>query len=201
MATDTYPKIECPDRASAGPAAYPKIVVSCFQTRLASSQHRVRSPDSGFAGGMGVMSASLVSLDRINSYNASIPFNAWMGVQIIAATDSSVDLRVPWRHEFTGAPGMTHGGVLGSLIDTASYIVLMAAFGSAGPTVDMRVDFHRSTAQGPLYVHGELVRAGATISSVDVRVVDKDRHLIASGRCVYLSQSRRSRPLGDEDAV
>jgi len=38
---------------------------------------------------------------------------------------------------------------------------------------------------------GKLLRAGATISTVDVRITDAEERLIASGRGVFLSQSRQ----------
>jgi uncharacterized protein (TIGR00369 family) len=85
---------------------------------------------------------------------------------------------------------MIHGGILASLIDAAAFLVLLAAKGTVGPTVDWQIDFHRSTANEPLYVRSTLVRAGATISTVAIRICDREGHLNATGRCVFLSQSR-----------
>jgi uncharacterized protein (TIGR00369 family) len=147
---------------------------------------------------MVMMSSPDNVMDRLRAHSAKVPFNAWLGIEILAASDMSVDLRVPWRSEFGGAPGMIHGGILASLIDSAAFLVLMAAKGTGGPTVDSQIDFHRSTANAPLYVRGSLLRAGATISTIAVRIHDPERHLIATGRCVYLS---RSRPRHEEFSV
>ena len=129
---------------------------------------------------------------QMNALNATIPYSAWLGAEVVAAEGDSVRVRVPWRVEFAGAPGMTHGGVLAGVIDLTAYMVLMAVQGNAGPTIDMRVDFHRSTVNQTFFAVGKLLRAGATICTVDVRINDAEERLIASGRCVFLSQSRRS---------
>jgi uncharacterized protein (TIGR00369 family) len=129
---------------------------------------------------------------QMNALNATIPFSAWLGVEVIAADADSVRVRIPWRVEFAGAPGMTHGGMLAGVIDLTAYMVLMAVQGNAGPTIDMRIDFHRSTVNQTFFAVGKLLRAGATICTVDVRINDGEERLIASGRCVFLSQSRRS---------
>lgn len=134
------------------------------------------------------------TVESINTFVASCPFNAWLGLEATSAGQNEVELRLPWRVELGGAPGMIHGGVLAAMIDVTAYAVLMSVQGSAGPTIDMRVDFHRSTANGLLHARGRLLRAGATICTVEVVVHDAAERLIASGRCVFLSQSRMRIP-------
>jgi uncharacterized protein (TIGR00369 family) len=128
---------------------------------------------------------------QLTAHNATIPFNTWLGIEVIAASAEGVDLRVPWRPEFGGAPGTTHGGILASLIDTAAFLALVAAQDAGGPTIDMRVDVHRSTAGEPLNVHSRVLRRGATVSTADVLIHDAHERLIASGRCVFLTQPRK----------
>jgi len=134
------------------------------------------------------------NVEAMNGHNAAIPFNAWLGAEVISATDEGVRLRVPWRVEFGGAPGMTHGGILAGIIDLSAYMALMAARGGAGPTIDMRVDYHRSMVNGAMFSLARLLRVGSTISTVEVIVQDAEERLIASGRCVFLSQGRKRPP-------
>jgi uncharacterized protein (TIGR00369 family) len=131
------------------------------------------------------------TVEFMNAHNAAIPFNAWLGAEVLSANDAGVLLRVPWRVEFGGAPGMTHGGILASIIDLSAYMALMGAKGGSGPTIDMRVDYHRSSVNGALYAQSTVLRVGSTISSVDVVLRDAERRLIASGRCVFLSRGRK----------
>jgi uncharacterized protein (TIGR00369 family) len=134
------------------------------------------------------------SLEAMNAHNAAVPFNAWLGAQVVSADDEGVRLRVPWRVEFGGSPGMTHGGILAGIIDLSAYMALMAEKGGAGPTIDMRIDYHRSVVNGTLFTLAKLLRVGSTISTVEVVVHDGEHRLIASGRCVFLSQGRQRAP-------
>jgi uncharacterized protein (TIGR00369 family) len=127
---------------------------------------------------------------HMNAKNTGIPFNAWLGAKVIDATAAGVRLYIPWRTEFGGAPGMTHGGILAAIVDLAAYCALSAASGDGGPTIDMRIDYHRSTVNGPFYADSKVVRAGSTISTAEVIIRDAQERLIASGRCVFLSRSR-----------
>lgn len=131
------------------------------------------------------------TMAKLDLHNAGTPFNTWLGLEVLAVHPDSIELRVPWRSEFSGAPGMTHGGILASIVDAAAFLVLLAVRGCGGPTVDMRVDFHRSTANSMLYVRSALLRAGATISTVQVEIHDGEQRLIASGRSVMISEPRR----------
>ncbi len=130
---------------------------------------------------------------RLNAHNAGIPFNAWLRIEVLNASAQGVEMRVPWRQEFGGAPGMTHGGVLASLLDTAAFLALLAANGGGGPTIDLQIDYLRSTANGTLTVRSSVLRAGASISTVEVRISDPEQRLLASGRCVFLTRERTGR--------
>jgi uncharacterized protein (TIGR00369 family) len=134
------------------------------------------------------------TVEAMNTHNAAVPFNAWLGAEVISVDDEGVRVRFPWRVEFGGAPGMTHGGILASIIDLSAYMAMMAAKGGSGPTIDMRVDYHRSMVNGVLFSRAKLLRVGSTISTVDVIVHDAKQRLIASGRCVFLSHGRKRPP-------
>jgi uncharacterized protein (TIGR00369 family) len=131
------------------------------------------------------------TLEDMNAHNARVPFNAWLGAEVMSASDDGVRLRIPWRVEFGGSPGMTHGGILAAIVDLSAYMALMAERGSGGPTIDMRIDYHRSTVNATLYSIAKVLRVGSTISTVEVVMRDAEERLIASGRCVFLSQGRK----------
>jgi uncharacterized protein (TIGR00369 family) len=139
-------------------------------------------------------SARRASVARMNMHNAAVPFNRWLGAEVLSADGGGVRMRIPWRAEFGGAPGMTHGGVLAGIVDLGAYMALMAESGSGGPTIDMRVDYHRSTVNGTLYAASKVIRVGSTISTVEVTIRDAEKRLIASGRCVFLSRPRGQSP-------
>lgn len=137
------------------------------------------------------MSPSTVSIASVDRWIAGSPFNAWMGLKALAVSEQEVELLLPWRAELEGAHGHMHGGVLASALDAAAWLALMAVRGrAAGPTIDLRVDYHRGAPAAALRIGARVLRAGATISSVDAQARTESGALIASGRCLFLSAVR-----------
>ena len=115
-------------------------------------------------------------------------FNAWLGVRLVSLEDGVLRLEMPWRDELASNPrlGYAHGGVLASVIDIATFYVVAARNGAGGPTVDLRVDYHRPAMPGPLHVEARIIRMGRTLASAEARVTTPDDVLLASGRAVLL---------------
>lgn len=114
-------------------------------------------------------------------------FNDWMGLKIIGLDEEKIDILMAWREEMISNPKarVTHGGILGALIDVAADFMIAAKLGAPAPTVDMRVDYHRAAMPGNLKAVGKIVRIGNTFSTAQAEVFDLDEKLIASGRGLY----------------
>lgn len=133
------------------------------------------------------MTEPAVALAEIQAFCDRCPFNAWLGIRVVAADAIGVELEVPWRDEIVGSPTLrtVHGGVLAAVVDAAAGLSLLAILGRPGPAIDLRVDFHRPVRSGPLRARGKVLRAGNSITSVEAFVDDDSGRLVASGRCVY----------------
>jgi uncharacterized protein (TIGR00369 family) len=129
-----------------------------------------------------------MSAAEIDAFSRTCPFNAWLGIRVVAANDAGVEIEAPWRDEFIGSPDVRtmHGGVLASIVETTAGLSLFAVLGRAGPAIDLRVDYHRPVTSGPLRGRGRLLRAGGTITTIESFVHDADDRLVASGRAVFL---------------
>lgn len=134
------------------------------------------------------MSKPKLDLAGIRSSINKTQFNAWMGIKVLSASATETRLELPWRNEFEGASGKIHGGILASAIDAAGYATVLAAQGASGPTVDMRIDYHRPTGFRPLHLEGQVLKTGRTLCTVDVYVRDGEL-LVASGRCLFASSA------------
>lgn len=114
-------------------------------------------------------------------------FNAWLGVQFEGLDKDGLRLSMPWREEIASNQerGYAHGGVLASLVDIATFYVVAAQIGNGGPTVDLRVDYHRPALPGKLHVTATILRLGRTIASAEAQVTDSDGKMLVSGRAVF----------------
>ncbi len=135
------------------------------------------------------MPENVVSAEKLNERLVANPFNAWMGLRILDLNEDSIEIGLVWREEMISNPKarVTHGGILGALIDVAADFMVAAKVGTPVPTVDLRVDYHRAAAPGDLKAIGRIVRLGSTNSVAEAHVYDDEDRLIASGRGVYFT--------------
>ena len=133
------------------------------------------------------MPENVISAEKLEERLIANPFNAWMGLSILSLDEDSIEIGLVWREEMISNPKarITHGGILGALVDVAADFMVAAKLGAPAPTVDMRVDYHRAAAPGNLRAVGRIIRMGNTFSTAAAEVFDGDGKLIASGRGLY----------------
>ena len=132
------------------------------------------------------MSENVVSAEKLNERLIANPFNKWMGLEIRHLDDETLEIGLKWREEMISNPQarVTHGGILGALIDVAADFMIAAKVGMPVPTVDLRIDYHRAAQPGDLKAVARIVRIGGTNSTAEASIFDEEGRLIASGRGV-----------------
>ena len=135
------------------------------------------------------MPDNVVTQEALQERLIANKFNAWMGLKILQLGEDTIEIGMTWREEMISNPTarVTHGGILGALVDVAADFMIAAKTGAPVPTVDMRVDYHRAAGPGDLRAVGRVIRLGSTFSTAAAEVFDADGRLIASGRGVYFT--------------
>lgn len=133
------------------------------------------------------MAENKMTLEELNERITAAPFHQWMGLRVSEVTEDGIQITVPWRAEFlvNEKAGYAHGGILATLIDTASDYALAAKIGGPVPTVDLRVDYHRPAKEGEITVAARVIKLGRTFSTAEASVFDAEGRLLASGRGVF----------------
>ena len=136
--------------------------------------------------------APVLDFKALDALVRNAPFHRWLGVTLKELSAESIDILLPWREEFVANPKIryTHGGILAALIDLAGDYAVAAKLGRGVPTIDMRVDYHRPALPGPLVARASVIKMGGTLATAEARVFDENEKLVASGRGVYLTQTR-----------
>ncbi|MCC8978589.1 PaaI family thioesterase [Bradyrhizobium acaciae] len=70
------------------------------------------------------------NLERLVATNASAAFNRLAGFEIVSAGAGEVELRMPWRDDFTQYAGHLHAGMIAALLDTACGFAAASIAGS-----------------------------------------------------------------------
>jgi uncharacterized protein (TIGR00369 family) len=125
-------------------------------------------------------------------------FWAYLGIEVEAAGEGWVRLRVPMRDDLRNAAGApVHGGVLATLVDAAIGGALgtygtAAAGGVDQATLDLNVSFVGAARGDVIFAEGKILRRGRTIAFGETRVTDDTGTLVAIGRATYMLIPRRS---------
>jgi uncharacterized protein (TIGR00369 family) len=139
----------------------------------------------------------------INEVWLKMPFNAFMGMQILSVTEDSVCVRYDMKDELVGnfvhGPAL-HGGVIASMIDSAGGIIASLGiakkrmdlpadkaerlFGKGG-TIDLRVDYLRPGRGKYFLTTGSVLRLGKNVVVTRMELRNDEDVLIALGTGAY----------------
>ena len=134
----------------------------------------------------------LLALVNSSPFPAHLPFR----LVSVGLDEARVELEVADNH--LQPLGTVHGGILATLIDTATYwaafLVLPEDAGLVN--VDLKLNYLRPVNGGMLIAEGRCLRAGRTISYAEARVQDGDGRLVAHGTSTLMVLSGKGIELG-----
>lgn len=132
-----------------------------------------------------------------------IAFNAVIGLKVLSARPGDVRGRITMRPELVGSysHGRLHGGVISATLDGMGGLALMVAiaerhagdntlqvmqrFAKMG-TIDLRVDYLRPGIGNHFDASAEVTRLGGRVGAVQMRLVNDQGTLIATGAAAYV---------------
>ena len=144
------------------------------------------------------LDAALVEL-----FEQRITFNQTLGLKVLSVKPGDVRARIAMRPELVGhyAYGRLHGGVISATLDAMGGLAVMAAigarhmdeaplarlhrFGKLG-TIDLRIDYLRPGLGQHFIATAEVTRLGGRIGSTQMRLVNDEGTLLATGAAAYV---------------
>ena len=113
----------------------------------------------------------------------SSPYPCHMSMRLVslALDRTTVELEIGDCH--LQPYGIVHGGVLSTLIDTATFwSVFMRIPETAGlVNIDLKLNYLQAVQSGKLIAEGSAIRSGRSISYAEAKVFNEDNELIAHG--------------------
>jgi uncharacterized protein (TIGR00369 family) len=136
-------------------------------------------------------------------FERRITFNQVLGLVVESARAPSPRIRFAMRPELVGSAmhGRLHGGVTSAVLDAMGGFALMVAIGERHAdentlqvmhrftrmgTIDLRVDFLRQGVGAHFVASADVTRLGGRIGSTQMRLVNDQGTLIATGAAAYV---------------
>ncbi len=145
---------------------------------------------------------ALVDDTLIDLFERRITFNQTLGLKIVAVQPQDVRATFDMRPALVGhcAHGRLHGGVISAVLDHMGGLAVVVGiaerhtqdsaqqvlhrFSRLG-TIDLRVDYLRQGLGKQFTVTAEVMRLGGRIGSTQMRLVNEEGTLIATGAAAY----------------
>ncbi|TVQ99055.1 MAG: PaaI family thioesterase [Desulfovibrionales bacterium] len=120
-----------------------------------------------------------------------IPFNRYLGVQLLDLGERQCRLLLPFRPELVGdgRRHALHGGVISALIDACGGFAVWStgSIQDRVATIDLRVDYLQPAVACDIIAHARIRLLGNRVGNVStvVYAADAPDTVIAEGRSVY----------------
>lgn len=127
-------------------------------------------------------------LRRVQKAVGSVPFALLLGIELDDISSGSASLALDVRKELKQNHGVVHGGVIASLIDTATAFAIITLLDPKEKvtTVDLAISYLRPVTDGRLRAAAKVVRAGKRLFVVSAEVFDKAGKLTATALSTYI---------------
>lgn len=146
---------------------------------------------------------AILENELVQLFEQRISFNQVLGLKVLSVKPGDVRGRIVMRPELVGhfLYGRLHGGVISATLDAMGGLALMVAIAerhrgdsaqqvmhrfSRMGTIDLRIDYLRSGIGQHFVAGAEVTRLGGRVGSVQMRLVNDEGTLIATGAGAYV---------------
>jgi uncharacterized protein (TIGR00369 family) len=128
-------------------------------------------------------------IKAVQSNMHKAPYPALIGMTIAALEFDSCRVELTIRHDHLQPFGIVHGGVLATLIDTATFwaVFMRVPEDSGLVNVDLKLNYLKAVSRGHLRAEGQCLRPGRQISYATASVLDETGELVAHGTSTLMA--------------
>jgi acyl-CoA thioesterase len=117
----------------------------------------------------------------LNKLPDKLPFWKLLGLELIDVERGWAKMLLPFSEKLTNALGISHGGALFSLADSAGSIaaVSIATKGEFVTTIEMKINYIKPFIRGDAAAEAKIVHCVKSLAFVDVNIKDDEGNIIA----------------------
>ena len=136
-------------------------------------------------------------IEEAKSVLNSSPFPKHMGMELVDLALDRATVTLELANDHMQAFGIVHGGVLATLIDTATFWAVFLRLPDACGLVniDLKLNYLIPAMSGKLTTEGRAIRSGRTISYAEAKVLDESGELLVHGTSTLMSIPGKGLPV------
>jgi uncharacterized protein (TIGR00369 family) len=125
---------------------------------------------------------------RVEQALAAVPFAKLLGLKLKSIEPGKATLSLEIRDEFKQNAGVVHGGVVASLIDSATAFAILPLLkdDERTTTVDLTISYLRPLINGRISATARVVREGGRIVVLSADLHDAQGNLAATALSTYI---------------
>ena len=125
---------------------------------------------------------------RLRRALEKVPYANLLGIELESFAPGTAVVGVTIRDEHLQNNGVVHGGVIASLIDTATAFAVLTVVPRQErvTTVDLTISYLRPIVDGRVHTRARVLRAGRRVIAVTAEVSTEDETLAATALSTYL---------------
>ena len=111
------------------------------------------------------------------------PYPRHLRMQLVSISVDQAEVKLKTEKCHLQPFGIVHGGVLATLIDTATFwsVFLRLPEDASLVNIDLKLNYLKSISTGIMTAQGRCIRAGRTINYAEASIKDKEGTLVAHG--------------------
>jgi uncharacterized protein (TIGR00369 family) len=114
------------------------------------------------------------------------PFYGWLGSSVVSAREGEVEIAMEAGAHHLNLQGLVHGGVIATLLDSASGMSVRTTVGEGRRhvTAQLNVNYLSPAQPGRLVARGTAVRVGVSVAYAEAEVTDDRGRVVARSTSV-----------------
>lgn len=130
---------------------------------------------------------------RVEQAIRAVPFARFLGIELESIEPGRATMSLQIREELKQNVGVVHGGVVASLIDSATAFAILPLLKAdeATTTVDLTISYLRPLIDGRISATARVVREGGRIVVLSAELHDDQGNLSATALSTYIKLTRR----------
>lgn len=127
-------------------------------------------------------------VERIQKALETVPFAKLLGIELEEVAPGTATLGLDIREDLKQNNGVVHGGVIASLVDTATAFAIISLLlpDEKATTADLTISYLRPLRNGRAHSTARVIRAGRRLIVVSAELVDDAGNLTATALTTYI---------------